>query len=62
MRLRRPWKVRRGGEGERGGGVDLEGVLDATADEVAILEEDLLDQAVDDDEEGSTACIFACPH
>ena len=48
----------RGGEGRR---VDLEGVLDATADEVAILE-DLLDQAVDDDEEGSTACIFACPH
>ena len=43
--------MRRGGEGKRGRGVDLEGVLDATVDKVAILEEDLLDQAVDDDEE-----------
>ena len=48
----------RGGEGRR---VDLEGVLDATADEVAILEEDLLDQAVDDDEEGVDSLYLCMP-
>ena len=47
----------RGGEGRR---VDLEGVLDATADEVAILE-DLLDQAAVDDEEGVDSLYLCMP-
>jgi hypothetical protein len=51
-------KRRRGGEGRR---VDLEGVLDATADEVASLE-DLLDRQQLTMRKGSTACIFAYPH
>ena len=50
--------MRRGGEGKRGRGVDLEGVLDATADEVATLE-DLFDQAVDDDQEGVDS-LYLC--
>jgi hypothetical protein len=50
-------KRRRGGEGRR---VDLEGVLDATADEVAILE-DLLDQAAVDDEEGVDSLYLCMP-
>ena len=49
----------RGGEGRR---VDLEGVLDATADEVAILEEDLLDKQQLMMRKGSTARISVCPH
>ena len=48
----------RGGEGRR---VDLEGVLDATADKEASLE-DLLDRQQLTMRKGSTACIFACPH
>jgi hypothetical protein len=39
----------------------LEGVLDATADKVAILEEDLLDQAVDDDEEEVDSLYLCMP-
>ena len=39
----------------------MEGVLDATVDEVAILEEDLLDQAVDDDEEGVDSLYLCMP-
>jgi hypothetical protein len=46
---------------KRGRRVDLEGVLDATADEVAFLEEDLLDQAVDDDEEGVDSLYLSMP-
>ena len=53
--------MRRGGEGERVGGIDLEGVLDATADKEASLE-DLLDRQQLTMRKGSTACIFACPH
>ena len=52
--------MRRGGEGKRGRGVDLEGVLDATTDEVAILE-DLLDQAVDDEEERVDSLYLCTP-
>ena len=48
----------RGGEGRR---IDLEGVLDATADKEASLE-DLLDRQQLTMRKGSTACIFACPH
>jgi hypothetical protein len=52
--------VRRVGEGERGGGIDLEGVLDATTDKEASLE-DLLDRQQLRMRKGSTVCIFACP-
>ena len=53
--------MRRGGEGERGGGIDLEGVLDATTDKEASLE-GLLNRQQLTMRKGSTACIFACPH
>ena len=49
------------GRGGEGGRVDLEGVLDATADKEASLE-DLLDRRQLTMRKGSTACIFACPH
>jgi hypothetical protein len=67
-RLRRFWKVRRGGEGERGKGgeggrwrggeADFEFLFCTTTDGEASLE-DLLDQAVDYDEEGVDS-LYLC--